>query len=95
MSEEKETKPISVRLTPVMLSRLNRIAERSGLSRSSVIKVLVNSFLEKVGDEAISGHALQAWEEAIKDLDGRTHRFRVAEEPETYRASGRRPKKKK
>lgn len=94
MPEEKESRPISVRLTPDILARLNRISERSGLSRSSVIKVLVNSFLERVGDEAISGHALQAWEEAIMNLDGRTRRLRVAEDPEGYRPSSRRRKKK-
>lgn len=86
---KEESIPVSIRLSPDVLKRLTFIADRSGLSRSSVIKVLVNSFLEKVGNEPISGHALQAWEEAIRDLDGRTHRLSVAEKKGAYVAKKR------
>lgn len=66
-----ESKPIPVRLDDSLIARLDRIADRIGTNRSSVIRMLVSSWGDSF--EATGHSALPAdWERIMADLDGRS-----------------------
>jgi DNA-binding MurR/RpiR family transcriptional regulator len=68
-----KTKTIPVRLDPVLLARLDRLAKATGLSRSAVIKFCVSTFTEAIPD--LRGPYLEQLKEKLHQLDGRTHRY--------------------
>ena len=68
-----KTKTIPVRLDAVLLTRLDRLAKASGLSRSAVIKFCVATFTEAITD--LRGPYLEQLKEKLRQLDGRTHRY--------------------
>ncbi len=69
-------KPIPVRLAPELLARIDAVCKQTGLSsRSHVIKMCVSTFLDHF--EATGGtNVTVPWEAILKNLDGRTHRYR-------------------
>jgi len=88
-----KTKTIPVRLDPVLLARLDRLAKAAGLSRSAVIKFCVSTFTEAIPD--LRGPYLEQLKEKLHQLEGRTHRyaenFQVVEEeaPEIQAEDGK------
>lgn len=66
-----ETKPIPVRLGDDVITRLDRASKRIGSNRASVIRFLVDSWLdhfEKHGRASLPPN----WEELVNSMDNRT-----------------------
>lgn len=84
-----ETKPIPIRLTDDTLKRLDRVAERTGLgNRASVIKLCLSSFLDYIEKEGITSMQ-PGWSDILSNLDGRTHRYEIKQQPLMRVAEGR------
>lgn len=66
-----ETKPIPVRLGDDVIKRLDAVAGRIGSNRASVMRLLVNTWLD---DFELKGKACLPpnWERLMNELDGRT-----------------------
>lgn len=88
-----ETKPIPVRLDDALIARLDRIADRIGTTRSSVIRMLVSTWVESF-ERAGTASLPMNWESLMADLDGRTSsKFTlVAEDPTPYETKKKKPK---
>ena len=86
----KDGEPISVRLPPDIIQRLDNAAQSMGLgNRTSLIKMSVSSFLDYFDQNGTAGLPLN-WQEIIHQLDGRTHRYdhrKAAESRSDYGAS--------
>ena len=68
--------PIPVRLSFEMIERLENAAKKMGLSsRTAVLKMCVESFLEDFEKNGVAGLPLN-WRQIIHDLDGRSQRYR-------------------
>lgn len=83
------TKPIPIRFSPEMLERLDRAALSSGLeNRTAVVKLCVQLFLRMLEENnyQIPGFDLAA---LIKNLDGRTHRYKKHDPPTLLVAESR------
>ena len=75
-----EGKPIPVRLSEEIISRLDSVAKSSGLAnRTAVIKLCVGSFLDHFEKTGTSALPLD-WKEILREQDGRTHRYAVVAE---------------
>lgn len=85
-----ETKPIPVRLSPEIISRLDAAAERMGNTRAGVIKLCLASFLDGFERKGTAALPLN-WETLLDQLDGRTvdSRARVPGLPENIGDSSR------
>lgn len=70
-----EGRSIPVRLSPEVIERLDRVAKRTGMSRNSLMKFCVSTFAYEMETGELSTKTLQAWQEVLKNLDGRTHRY--------------------
>ena len=68
-----ETKPIPVRLDDDLIARLDLIAKRIGTTRSSVIRMLVSSWVESFERDGASALPMD-WEAVMLQLDGRTRK---------------------
>ncbi len=66
-----ESKPIPVRLDDALIARLDRIADRIGTNRSSVIRMLVSSWVDSFERSGTAALPMN-WEDLMADLDGRT-----------------------
>lgn len=67
--------PIPVRLSFEMIKRLENAAKKMGLSsRTAVLKMCVESFLEDFEENGVAGLPLN-WRQIIHDLDGRSQRY--------------------
>jgi len=65
-----------VRLAPEFLARIDAVCHRMGLtSRSHVIKMCASTFLDHFESTGGACSAIP-WESILKNLDGRTHRYR-------------------
>ena len=68
-------KPIPVRLPEDVIARLDAAAESLGLdNRSEVIKLCISTFVKHVEMHGKLCLPMD-WEEILKDMDGRTHRY--------------------
>ena len=70
-----EGRSIPVRLSPEVIERLDRVAKRTGMSRNGLMKFCVSTFAYEMESGELSTRTLQAWQEVLKNLDGRTHRY--------------------
>lgn len=73
------TSPIPVRLSAVLLKRLDQVGVRLGVPRTQVIKMCLMAFLQRFEREGL-GMLPPDWEDQMKQLDGRTHRYTVQNE---------------
>lgn len=74
------TSPIPVRLSAVLLARLDKVGVRLGVPRTQVIKMCLLAFLQRFEREGL-GMLPPDWEDQIRQLDGRTQRYNVVEMP--------------
>jgi hypothetical protein len=69
-------KPIPVKLTEELIARIDRVSEKIGLhNRSAVIKFCVSTFIDHFEQHGETSLPLN-WREILRELDGRTHRYR-------------------
>jgi predicted transcriptional regulator len=97
-----DTSPIPVRLSKDTIIRLDRVAQAIGSNRAAVMRMLVEQWL---GHYESKGKAVLPvnFEDVMKQLDGRTHRYSTEEEiapvmaaedpPEKVKKSKPKPKK--
>lgn len=93
------SKPIPVKLSDELIARLDAVSASTGLNnRSALIKFCISTFLEHVERSGLKGLPAE-WEEILRDLDGRSHRYAklkmVAEEREPYGPARKRGRPKK
>ncbi len=68
-----EGRPIPVRLSPDVISRLDTSSKRFHINRAGVIKLCLLSFLDHI-DKVGSASLPLNWEEMLKSADGRRQR---------------------
>ena len=93
-----EGRTIPVRLAPEVIRRLDAVAKRTGMSRNALMKFCVSTFACEMENADLTADTLRAWTEVLRELDGRTQRYRAAgREPELKVAEtgGRYPRKRK
>jgi hypothetical protein len=69
---------IPIRLTGDVIKRIDRIAERFGMTRSGVVKFCTQSFLEEFESSGKSALPIN-WREILHNLDGRVSRHRQSQ----------------
>ena len=71
------SKPIPVKLSDELISRLDEVSQQTGLNnRSAIIKFCLSTFLDHFESKGRSALPPD-WKVILRHLDGRTHRYKT------------------